>query len=51
MLIDRFNVDKDTPDLVKRVMSDIQSTVVSVGQNLNPDSIDKALSIESGFRF
>jgi len=45
MLIDRFNVDKDTPDLVKRVMSDIQSTVVSVGQNLNPHSIDKATSM------
>jgi len=45
MLIDRFNVDKDTPDLVKRVMSDIQSTVVSVGQNLNPDSIDKATAM------
>ena len=45
MLIDRFNVDKDTPDLVKRVMSDIQSTVVSVGQNLNPNSIDKATAM------
>jgi RpiR family carbohydrate utilization transcriptional regulator len=45
MLIDRFNVDKDTPDLVKRVMSDIQSTVVSVGQNLNPHSIDRATAM------
>jgi RpiR family carbohydrate utilization transcriptional regulator len=45
MLIDRFNVDKDTPDLVKRVMSDIQSTVISVGQNLNPHSIDMATAM------
>ena len=41
-LLDRFNVDKDTPEVVKRVMSDIQSTIVNVGQNLNPESIDKA---------
>ena len=36
-LLDRFNVDKDTPQVVKRVMSDIQSTIVNVGQNLNQD--------------
>jgi len=41
-LLDRFNVDKDTPEVVKRVMADIQSTIVSVGQNLNPEAIDKA---------
>ena len=34
MLIENFEVDKDTPDIVKRVMSDIQSTVVNVGQIL-----------------
>ena len=45
MLLDRFNVDKDTPEIVKRVMSDIQSTVVSVGQNLNPSAIDKATNM------
>ena len=44
-LLDRFNVDKDTPEVVKRVMSDIQSTIVNVGQNLNPDSIDKATNL------
>ena len=41
-LLDRFNVDKDTPEVVKRVMADIQSTIVNVGQNLNPEAIDKA---------
>jgi RpiR family carbohydrate utilization transcriptional regulator len=41
-LLDRFNVDKDTPEVVKRVMADIQSTIVNVGQNLNPKAIDKA---------
>lgn len=41
-LLDRFNVDKDTPEVVKTVMADIQSTIVSVGQNLNPEAIDKA---------
>ena len=41
-LLDRFNVDKDTPEVVKRVMADIQSTIVNVGQNLNPIAIDKA---------
>jgi|TARA_B110000483_G_scaffold215358_1_gene265976 RpiR family carbohydrate utilization transcriptional regulator len=45
MLLDRFNVDKDTPEIVKRVMSDIQSTVVSVGQNLDPSAIDKATNM------
>ena len=40
--LDRFNVDKDTPEVVKRVMADIQSTIVNVGQNLNPVAIDKA---------
>ena len=45
MLLERFNVDKDTPEIVKRVMSDIQSTVVSVGQNLNPSAIDKATNM------
>ena len=44
-LLDRFNVDKDTPEVVKRVMSDIQSTIVNVGQNLNPESIDKATDL------
>ena len=41
-LLDRFNVDKDTPEVVKRVMADIQSTIVNVGQNLNPKAIDTA---------
>ena len=41
-LLDRFNVDKDTPEVVKTVMADIQSTIVNVGQNLNPEAIDKA---------
>ena len=41
-LLDRFNVDKDTPEVVKTVMADIQSTIMSVGQNLNPEAIDKA---------
>jgi len=45
MLLDRFNVDKDTPEIVKRVMSDIQSTVVSVGQNLDSKSIDIATNM------
>ncbi|MGY8806546.1 MAG: MurR/RpiR family transcriptional regulator, partial [Gammaproteobacteria bacterium] len=45
MLLDRFNVDKDTPEIVKRVMSDIQSTVVSVGQNLDSKSIDTATNM------
>ena len=45
MLLDRFNVDKDTPEIVKRVMSDIQSTVVSVGQNLDSKSIDLATNM------
>lgn len=44
-LLDRFNVDKDTPEVVKRVMSDIQSTIVNVGQNLNAESIDKATDL------
>ena len=44
-LLDRFNVDKDNPEVVKRVMSDIQSTIVNVGQNLNPESIDKATDL------
>ena len=44
-LLDRFNVDKDTPEVVKRVMTDIQSTIVNVGQNLNPESIDKATDL------
>ena len=51
MLIENFEVDKDTPDIVKRVMSDIQSTVVNVGQNLDPKSIDAAASILLGSRF
>ena len=29
-LLERFNVDKDTPEVVKRVMSDIQSTIVKI---------------------
>jgi len=45
MLIENFEVDKDTPDIVKRVMSDIQSTVVNVGQNLDPKSIDAATNL------
>ena len=45
MLIENFEVDKDTPDIVKRVMSDIQSTVVNVGQNLDPKSIDAATNM------
>ena len=44
-LLDRFNVDKDTPEVVKRVMADIQSTIVNVGQNLDPESIDKATDL------
>lgn len=44
-LLDRFNVDKDTPEVVKRVMTDIQSTIVNVGQNLNAESIDKATDL------
>jgi RpiR family carbohydrate utilization transcriptional regulator len=44
-LLDRFNVDKDTPEVVKRVMTDIQSTIVNVGQNLNPQAIDKATDL------
>ena len=44
-LLDRFNVDKDTPEVVKRVMADIQSTIVNVGQNLNPQAIDKATDL------
>ena len=45
MLIENFEVDKDTPDIVKRVMSDIQSRVVNVGQNLDPKSIDAATNL------
>ena len=44
-LLDRFNVDKDTPEVVKRVMTDIQSTIVNVGQNLNAESIDNATDL------
>jgi RpiR family carbohydrate utilization transcriptional regulator len=44
-LLDRLNVDKDTPEVVKRVMSDIQSTIVNVGQNLDPEAIDKATDL------
>lgn len=44
-LLDRFNVAKDTPEVVKRVMADIQATIVSVGQNLNAESIDKATDL------
>ena len=47
-LLDRFNVDKDTPEVVKRVMTDIQSTIVNVGQNLNAESIDKATDLLAG---
>jgi len=45
MLSNQFNVDKDIPDIVKRVMSDIQSTIVSVGQNLDSNSIDNATDV------
>ena len=31
--------------VVKRVMSDIQSTIVNVGQNLDPEAIDKATDL------
>ena len=44
-LLDRFNVDKDTPEVVKRVISDIQSTIVNVWQNLNRESINKATDL------
>ena len=44
-LLDRFNIAKDTPEVVKRVMADIQATIVSVGQNLNAESIDKATDL------
>ena len=44
-MLDRLNVDKDTPEVVKRVMSDIQSTIVNVGQNLDPEAIDKATDL------
>ena len=40
-LLDRLNVDKDTPEVVKSVMSDIQSTIVNVGQNLNSELLIK----------
>ena len=33
LLVENLQVDKDTPDIVKRVMSDIQATVINVGQN------------------
>ena len=45
LLVENFKVDKDTPDIVKRVMSDIQATVINVGQNLDPRSIDAATNL------
>ena len=45
LLAENFKVDKDTPDIVKRVMSDIQATVINVGQNLDSKSIDSATNL------
>ena len=45
LLVENLQVDKDTPEIVKRVMSDIQATVINVGQNLDPKSIDAATNL------
>ena len=45
MLSETLKVDADTPDIVKRVMADIQSTVINIGQNLDPSTIDKATKL------
>ncbi len=45
MLSETLKVDADTPDIVKRVMADIQSTVINIGQNLDPSKIDKATKL------